>query len=295
MTCASNTTGACPAHATTCTCYTQQPTHCAPLDIKRPVMIRAQPLKPLLLINLLLASLSSNADSTILWQNASATVTQGQHFKVDPAEQNALTLEHVSALSTGDSFAFIEVSSYPHADRSAGLYGEVAIRWSHNKLAADPITLGPITDILLTTNVEFGNETAEMLLFGPSIDLSLPGFDFFQLSLTRRESLNRVGDSSSEGWQMTPSFSVTWPIGRSEVVLDGFIDWVFATDEAAYGKNLQINPQLKYNLGKLLHRPDTRFYIGLEYYFWSDKFGIASTTDINTDQHALSVLIKYHF
>jgi nucleoside-specific outer membrane channel protein Tsx len=252
-------------------------------------------LKLLLLLTLLLTSLSSNADSAILWQNMRASVTQGQHFKVDPDEQNAVTLEHVSALSTGDSFSFVEVSQYPRVDRSTGLYGEVAIRWSHNKLAANPLTLGPITDVLLTTNIEFGSETSEMLLIGPSIDLSLPGFDFFQLSLTRRESLNRNGDTSSEGWQMTPSFSITWPIGRSEVVLDGFIDWVFATDQAGYAENLQINPQLKYNLGKLLHRPDTRFYVGLEYYFWSDKFGIASTADFNTDQHALSVLIKYHF
>ena len=263
--------------------------------ISRPKMTRPRSLKPLSLFTLLLGSLSSNADTVIQWQDMSATVTHGQHFKVDPAEQNAVTLEHVSALSTGDSFSFIEMSQYPHADRSAGLYGEVAVRWSHNKMAADPITFGPITDISLTTNLEFGSETAEMLLVGPSIDLSLPGFNFFQLSLTRRESLNRVGNTSSEGWQMTPSFSITWPIGRSEVVLDGFIDWVFATDEADYAENLQINPQLKYNLGKLLHRPDTRFYIGLEYYFWSDKYGIASTTDFNTDQHALSVLAKYHF
>ena len=263
--------------------------------ISRPTMTRPRFLKPLSLFTCLLGSLSSNADTVIQWQDMSATVTHGQHFKVDPAEQNAVTLEHVSALSTGDSFSFIEMSQYPHADRSAGLYGEVAVRWSYNKMAADPITFGPITDISLTTNLEFGSETAEMLLVGPSIDLSLPGFNFFQLSLTRRESLNRVGNTSSEGWQMTPSFSITWPIGRSEVVLDGFIDWVFATDEADYAENLQINPQLKYNLGKLLHRPDTRFYIGLEYYFWSDKYGIASTTDFNTDQHALSVLAKYHF
>lgn len=263
--------------------------------ISRPTMTRPRFAKPLSLFTLLLGSLSSNADTVIQWQDMSATVTHGQHFKVDPAEQNAVTLEHVSALSTGDSFSFIEMSQYPHADRSAGLYGEVAVRWSYNKMAADPITFGPITDISLTTNLEFGSETAEMLLVGPSIDLSLPGFNFFQLSLTRRESLNRVGNTSSEGWQMTPSFSITWPIGRSEVLLDGFIDWVFATDEADYAENLQINPQLKYNLGKLLHRPDTRFYIGLEYYFWSDKYGIASTTDFNTDQHALSVLAKYHF
>lgn len=263
--------------------------------ISRSTMTQARFLKALSLFTLLLGSLSSNADTVIQWQDMSATVTHGQHFKVDPAKQNAVTLEHVSALSTGDSFSFIEMSQYPHADRSAGLYGEVAVRWSHNKMAADPITFGPITDISLTTNLEFGSETAEMLLVGPSIDLSLPGFNFFQLSLTRRESLNRVGNTSSEGWQMTPSFSITWPIGRSEVVLDGFIDWVFATDEADYAENLQINPQLKYNLGKLLHRPDTRFYIGLEYYFWSDKYGIASTTDFNTDQHALSVLAKYHF
>lgn len=258
-------------------------------------MSRARFLKPLSLLPLLFVALWSKADTAVLWQDLSATLTQGHHFKVDPAEQNALTLEHTSALSTGDSFAFIEASQYPHVDRSAGLYGEVAIRWSHNKIASTPITFGPITDVLLTTNLEFGSETAEMLLLGPSIDLLIPGFDFFQLSLTRRESLNSVVNTSSEGWQLTPSFSLTWPAGRSEVVLDGFIDWVFATDESGYSKNLQINPQLKYNLGKLLHRPDTRFYVGLEYYFWSNKFGIANTAAFDTDQHALSVLLKYHF
>ncbi len=247
------------------------------------------------LLTMLPVSLSSNADAVVLWQDVSATYTQGQHFKVDPEKQNAVTLEHVSALSTGDSYAFVEVSQYPHADRSEGLYGEVAIRWSHNKIATDPIAFGPITDISLTTNVEFGSEAPDMFLLGPSVDLSIPGFDFVQVSLTRREDLNRVSSPSSEGWQITPSFSITWPIGGSELVLDGYIDWVFATDEAGYVKNLQINPQLKYNLGNLLHRPDTRFYIGLEYCFWSNKFGIASTTDFNTDQHALSVLAKYHF
>ena len=192
-------------------------------------MTRARFLKPLSLLPLLFVALWSKADTAVLWQDLSATLTQGHHFKVDPAEQNALTLEHTSALSTGDSFAFIEASQYPHVDRSAGLYGEVAIRWSHNKIASTPITFGPITDVLLTTNLEFGSETAEMLLLGPSIDLLIPGFDFFQLSLTRRESLNSVVNTSSEGWQLTPSFSLTWPAGRSEVVLDGFIDWVQLT------------------------------------------------------------------
>ena len=119
----------------------------SPLSSYGATITRAPLLKLLLLLTLLLTSLSSNADSAILWQNMSATVTQGQHFKVDPDEQNAVTLEHVSALSTGDSFSFLEVSQYPHVDRSAGLYGEVAIRWSHNKLAANPLTLGPITDV----------------------------------------------------------------------------------------------------------------------------------------------------
>ena len=85
-------------------------------------------MKPLSLLPLLFVALWSKAGTAVLWQDLSATLTQGHHFKVDPAEQNALTLEHTSALSTGDSFAFIEASQYPHVDRSAGLYGEVAIR-----------------------------------------------------------------------------------------------------------------------------------------------------------------------
>lgn len=38
-----------------------------------------------------------------------------------------------------------------------------------------------------------------------------------------------------------------------------------------------------------------RFYAGIEWDYWSDKYGIEDSHGFPTDQNALSALIKVHF
>ena len=111
----------------------------------------------------------------------------------------------------------------------------------------------------------------------------------------RRESLNRSGFNNSDGWQFVPTWSLTIPAGRSEWVIDGFAKWIFATDHSDYHPNFQFNPQIKYNIGKHLSDANKRVYVGLEYYYWSNKYGVKSSAAEDSDQHAVSFLAKYHF
>ncbi len=238
---------------------------------------------------------SAKSEDLVLWQDYSLTYLWGEHFKVDPEEQQTITLEHVSGLSFGDTFTFIDFTRYSHSDESEGLYGETVVRFSYNKIANQNFTVGPVTDVLFATSLEFGKGPVESFLFGPSVDLNIPGFDFVQVSLFRREGLNDDDKNISEGWQLTPAWSMTIPVGRSEIVFDGFFDWVFATDDKRYEENFHFNPQLKYNLGKVLFSPDTRFYVCIEYDYWSNKYGIDDSDDFKTDQNVVSLLAKYHF
>jgi nucleoside-specific outer membrane channel protein Tsx len=152
-----------------------------------------------------------------------------------------------------------------------------------------------VTDVLVAASLEFGSGTVETFTLGPSVDLNVTGFDYLHLGLMRRESVNRSGFNNSDGWQFVPTWSLTIPSGRSEWVIDGFAKWIFATDHGDYHPNFQFNPQIKYNIGKHLSGSGARMYLGIEYYYWSNKYGVESSASADSDQHAVSFLAKYHF
>src|SRR5690606_33758499 len=91
-------------------------------------------------------------------------------------------------------------------------------------------------------------------LLGPAVDLKLPGFDYFQLNFYYRKPDGITGNPSGQ-WQFTPVWSYTFPLGNSNVVIDGYMDWVWNNkhnENNDLHANLHFNPQIKYDLGKAL-------------------------------------------
>jgi nucleoside-specific outer membrane channel protein Tsx len=129
------------------------------------------------------------------------------------------------------------------------------------------------------------------VLLGAGVDLKLPGFDYLQLNLYRR--LPQQG-RDGESWQLTPVWGMSFPLAGSSVVFDGFIDWVPQGD-GSYSHNLHFNPQLKYDLGQRMGLGEKRFYAGLEYSYWHNKYGIRDSAAFKTTQSASSLLLKWHF
>ena len=87
-------------------------------------------------------------------------------------------------------------------------------------------------------------------------------------------------------------------MGKSDILIDGFMDWVVDNDEnrrGTYHANLHFNPQIKYDLGKALSWGEKQLYVGIEYDYWKDKYGIADTSSFDTDQNTASLLVKVHF
>ena len=89
-------------------------------------------------------------------------------------------------------------------------------------------------------------------------------------------------------------WSYTLPVGNSDLVIDGFIDWVVGNEDN-YRNNLHFNPQIKYDLGKALSLSAKQLYVGIEYDYWKNKYGIEDSPAFETDQNTASLLVKLHF
>ncbi len=249
-----------------------------------------------------LASGQALAADLLQWQDNSLTYLNGIDFKVDPPKQQTVTFEHASGWSIGDLFIFVDGIKYnTEATNGAGdghtFYGEISPRLSLGKISGADLSFGPIKDVLLAATYEFGEDDVDSYLLGPAVDLNIPGFDYFQLNTyLRTTDGRRDGDNV---WQITPVWSYTIPVGDSDLVIDGFMDWVVDNDDS-YHANLHFNPQIKYDLAKAMGW-GKRFYVGVEYDYWSDKYGIDDNGFVGseilggTDQSAISLLAKAHF
>ncbi|WP_437882953.1 outer membrane protein OmpK [Pseudomonas sp. LRF_L74] len=244
----------------------------------------------------LLVAGQSMAGDLLQWHDESLTYLNGVDFKVDPSKQQTLTFEHASGWSFGDLFIFVDGIKYnTEATNGAGdghtFYGEISPRLSFGKISGSDLAFGPIKDVLLSATYEFGEDDVDAYLLGPAIDLNIPGFDYFQINTYLRET---DGKRDGDGvWQITPVWSYTVPLGNSDLVIDGFMDWVVDNDKS-YHANLHFNPQIKYDLAKALGF-GKKFYVGVEYDYWSDKYGIEDSRAFHTDQSAISALAKVHF
>ena len=248
----------------------------------------------------LLACGQALADGPLLWQNNSVTYLYGKDFKVNPEIQQTFTFEHASGWTWGDLFIFADQINYNgKADANAGnntYYGEISPRLSFGKLFDQKIAFGPVTDVLLAATYERGENRNQNYLVGPGFDLAIPGFDYFQLNFYNRQTEGpRAGDNV---WQITPTWAYTLPVGSSDILIDGFIDWVVDNDtnsKGTYHANLHINPQIKYDLGKALKLGAKQLYVGVEYDYWKNKYGIEDSDGFKTNQSTTSFLFKYHF
>ncbi len=210
---------------------------------------------------------------------------------MDATKHPTLTLEHASGWSIGDLFLFVDLTRFNGSSQPDAYYGEFSPRLSLSKLSGAEVQFGPVSDVLLASIFEFGKGDVESLLIGPGVDLRIPGFDFFQLNLYRRFPFN---DRDGAVFQLTPAWAMTIPVLGSNVIFEGYIDWNFTSD-GNYERNFHFNPRLKYDIGQVVTGASGAAFIGLEYSYWQNKYGIRDSSAFETDQTALSLFFNLQF
>ncbi|MCL2912186.1 ion channel protein Tsx [Shewanella corallii] len=249
--------------------------------------------KAILCSALLLSAPAAQSEELIQWWDVSVTALYGQNYDLAPShDQTGLTFETAGGWKYGDWFAFQDVTFFNGNNGGVddSTYGEITTRFSMGKIFGMQ-AMGPVSDLSLALSLEEGKGDVETLLYGLGMDLDVPGFTYLNLNTYRRHALNSNGNIT-DGWQLSPSFRIDIPVGSSKLIIDGYIDWVFATDDDAFEPHFHFNPQIKYDLGQLLmgDAKADKFLVGIEYDFWENKFGVDGI-----QQNTFSVIAKYHF
>lgn len=224
---------------------------------------------------LLLPSLGAAAD----WQSANVQYLHGNDFELGDKSRDIITVEYANGWAYGDNFFFADVIKSAHNDE---VYGEFSPRLSFSKMAGGKGWDGPIKDVLLAGQVNFG-EDFRAHLYGFGVDLNIPGFAFFQLNLYVRDDENLDGKT----WQISPAWLYPFELGASQWTFGGFLD--YAGEEDFSEENYLFVPQLLLDVGALWGSPG-HVHAGIEYSYWKNKFGIDGL-----DEEVTQAMVKWTF
>ncbi|MDO6428346.1 outer membrane protein OmpK [Thalassotalea sp. 1_MG-2023] len=213
---------------------------------------------------------SVQASAETLWSDYSVTLLKGNHYEVGDNDRTVFTFEHAAGYSWGDSFLFVDRLHSNNGDRET--YIEISPRF---QLSSYQNTL--FENIYLATTAEAGDGFTNYLV-GLGTNIKLANFLYFKTNVYYKN--NDFGDNNIQS-------TISWAVPIGPLMYDGFLDYMTATDNA----NAQMNftSQLKYDLAPALNLK-SKFYVGIEYVHWDNKFGIKGV-----DERNVNLLLKYHF
>lgn len=238
-------------------------------------------LKKLLVLALLSASLSISTQAKTIWSDYSVTYLKGNDYEVGDTDREVFTFEYASGTTWGDNFMFFDRLESDNGDTET--YGEFSPRFRVSNFESSFVK-----NLYVATTIEMGVNDADdasftNYLYGLGTDLVVPGFHYFKANAYVRNN-----DDGDDSYQVTLSWAV--PIGP--LMYDGFMDYATGVDNTKFGDTeaqMNLTSQLKYDIAPHLDL-DTKLYVGVEYVYWQDKFGIEGT-----DENNVNLLVKYHF
>lgn len=213
-----------------------------------------------------------------VWGSFSLSYLYGEHYEVGDSTRKVLTIEHASAHTWGDNFFFLDHVTADNGDVSN--YFELSPRASITSLANLPTMTGIIKDIFIAGTWEGG--TFNNYLTGFGVGLNTPGFKYLNLNLYWANN-----DLWDDDQQLTINWGAPFTISGAAFLYDGFIDYSTASDSNT--KELNYTSQLKWNIASYWHS-QTPFYVGVEYAYWNNKYGIKGANERNPN-----LLFKWHF
>ncbi len=233
-------------------------------------------------VTMLIFSIPSYGEQ--LWSDNSLALWRGTDFKLGDNNRTVLTFEHVSGHSWGDIFMFTDRVESDNGDKET--YWEVSPRLSISKVFDIELKSGIFNDLLITTTTEIATNDTNYL-YGPAIDLDIPGFAVFQLNFYRRNNENQ-----KDNWQLTPVWVVPFSVGGLDLSYEGFADWSSGSEDVH--AVLNVTSELKLDIGAFFGTPKT-FYAGIKYIFIESKFGTEDDANNDTNERNLTASIEVHF
>ncbi|KPV94609.1 Nucleoside-specific channel-forming protein, Tsx [Pseudoalteromonas sp. P1-9] len=231
------------------------------------------------LVSLAALCLTTTVSAKTHFSDFSVSYLNGNNYEVGDNKKQIVTLEHFAVTSWGDSFTFVDRLESDNGDKET--YGEFSPRFKITDFENNPVKA-----LYVATTIEYGTFSSHdgfgssltNYLYGVGAGFDVPYFDFFNVNLYYRN--NEHGDNN---YQTT----VTWGLPIGPLYYDGFIDYATSRDNS--DAQMNFTSQLKYDVAPHLNI-DSKLYLGIEYVYWLDKFGIRGV-----DENNVNLLVKYHF
>lgn len=105
------------------------------------------------------------------------------------------------------------------------------------------------------------------------MDLNLPGFKFFKSNFFVRDNPNLSGST----FQVTLGWNIPFTLNGTKILLEGFAD--IAGSEGTTVAHQLIVPRLLIDLGELSGIQENKLWLGMEWQYWHNKFGVDGVTE----------------
>lgn len=215
------------------------------------------------------------------WSNNEIQYLHGSGYQMpgnnNDIDYSIVTVTHADGWAYGRNFFFMDTLFSEAGEPSqVNLYGELYSSLSFSKLSGRDLSFGWIKDLNMTGGVNLGENMnsresgVRVILYGASLDLQLPGFNFFNVDFLRYDTLEPVRLDSS--WQITPSWQLPFTIAGTKWSFEGFADFI-GKNNSGSARTALAQPQLRLDVGDL-YGYGNHLYLGVEYQYWHNKFGI---------------------
>lgn len=200
--------------------------------------------------------------------------------------KNTFTFENSAAGRWWSSYLFVSViRSWSEADANAKeVYGEWYPALSLRKISGRAPGKGFVRDVSLTLGLNTGTRSTGpspfAVLPGVTVALNAPGFAFLSVGtyayVDRGRFQGQPTDCTATTYQITPSWSLPFTAGAARMKFDGFVDVIgkHANCEA----QAFTEPRLALDLSSLWNKPG-RVFVGVDYLYWHNKYGLAGLKD----------------
>lgn len=235
-------------------------------------------IQAILFLGLSTSMLAGAAD----WSNTEVMVLKGNDYHLGSETPNThsattVTIQHASGWDYGDNYFYFDLAKETDTDAgTSDIFGEYYTRLSYGKISGNGMSDGIIKDTLLIAGVNYGTNF-RVNTFGVGFDLNIPGFDWARLDIQSYKIAQGQPGVTETTYQLTPSWSIPFKIGNSKFDFTGFMDIIGDTGGSS-ATQLLTQPQIRLDVGNFFGKPNV-FYVGIEYSYWKNKFGVDGITD----------------
>ncbi len=210
-------------------------------------------------------------DNFFQWHSTNVQFLRGHDYALGDKQRSIMTLEHANSWKYGDFFVFLD-QTWPDNGKS-GYYVEPALRFSLSKMTGRDFSYGLLKDVLVATSIEKPKGQGVRYLSGVAFDLNIPGFKFFKTNWYLRDNPDLSGNTH----QLTLVWNRPSSIGNVRLLVEGFAD--FAGSEGSTVAHELIVPRLLCDVGELAGLQQNKVWIGMEWQYWHNKFGVDGVTE----------------